>query len=1051
MKYSVRLLIVFIITVLAGGVLSAQTDDKWDITKSTAPSTNKLNYTATEGSWMSVDVSPDGNQIVFDLLGHIYLMPVEGGTAEALTEGRSWNMLPRFSPDGNRIAFTSDRSGSDDIWILNLETDSLENLSASAEPVFHPTWAPDGEAVYGSVFNEKAESTGYRYNFYGQKQSITAGGTFQPINQFQEHTEKGFIYYEHLNGQLYGSGASIMKYDMDTGESSTFYQPPGGAFNPTLSPDGKLLAFGHRDNQNTVLMVRNLQTGTERTVATGMDRDHQDYGPYFYGLQPNISWHPDNEHIYFAHEGKIKFVHKSGGELREVPFEAEINREIDETVRFKSPVPEGKQGTRIHRWAYKTEAGILYEALGDLYLHDGNTIRNLTESEGLETSPVYNNSDRSVYYAYWTDANMADIYRLSLRNGRTEKITSHPSMYGGLTVSRDGATLAYFRESGALKTGARIEQVTDFELILRENGRERVLTEVSGTGNFSSRMPLTITFGPEGNHIYYTEFIGDKLSLQRITVEGQDKTLLYSFPHAVQARLSPDMKWIVYREYHQTFITPFEYLGQQQEISAFDSKGFNRRVSVRDGTYMQWTPEGDLSWVRADTLYEADPEALAGVEAEAGITKTNLEIEYEVSEPASVVAFTNARILTMNRDMDVLEQAVILVEGNRIRAVGTDIEIPENAEVFDLEGKTVMPGMIDAHAHYGTLLSQFGLVEQNLSGLQAALAHGVTTMYELYGTAEKDSWVMDMLDAGKITGARLFSTGSPAYGMRFFRPKLYKRIGDYDEALELTTYTKELGATGLKDYVNFTRERRHMLITAARETGMNVLSETAGNSQMNFAQIVDGFTGMEHSMGLSPLYNDVIELFKASDTGVTPTLLVVYNGPSGQAYFNQTEKVWENEKLLNFASRSELLGYKRGGYIWKEDQYAREMSAEMKKLFDAGVLVNMGGHGQMYGLDAHWELELFVQGGFTAMEALQAATINGAKYHGLDEDLGSLEAGKMADIVILNSDPSADIKNLRSIDLVMKNGVLYDGFNLDQIYPDTRKQPRSYFLHNRSE
>ena len=249
----------------------------------------------------------------------------------------------------------------------------------------------------------------------------------------------------------------------------------------------------------------------------------------------------------------------------------------------------------------------------------------------------------------------------------------------------------------------------------------------------------------------------------------------------------------------------------------------------------------------------------------------------------------------------------------------------------------------------------------------------------------------------------------------------------------------------LKDYVNFTRADRHQLISAAREVGLNVVSETAGNAPMNFTQIVDGVTGLEHSMGLTPLYQDVLELFRASAVGVTPTLLVVYNGPSGQAFFDQSSRVWEDEKLLRFEREDNLRAFRRVQHFWDDDLYAPEMASEMKKLFDAGVLINAGGHGQMLGLDMHWEMELFVQGGFSPMDTLQVATINSARYHGLGEQLGSIEVGKLADLVVLRSDPLADIRNARDIRYVMVGGVLYDGDDGARVWPNPEPAPAFYF------
>jgi hypothetical protein len=353
--------------------------------------------------------------------------------------------------------------------------------------------------------------------------------------------------------------------------------------------------------------------------------------------------------------------------------------------------------------------------------------------------------------------------------------------------------------------------------------------------------------------------------------------------------------------------------------------------------------------------------------------------------------------------------------------------------------------MVDAHAHPDPAHSSLHVVEQRLPGIMAGLAHGVTTMYELYGTEEKDPWVLDMITAGKMDGPRLLSVGAPMYGMREFRPKTYRPVDSYDDAEQHVLYSRDQGIPTLKDYVNFTRADRHQLATAARAHGLNLVAETAGDAPMNFTQIVDGLTGLEHSMGLTPLYQDVLELFRVSQIGVTPTLLVVYNGPSGQAYFDQSSRVWEDPKLLRFARADELRGFRRVTHFWDDDLYAPEMATEMKKLFDAGVLINAGGHGQMLGRDMHWELELFVQGGFTPMDALQVATRNGAVYHGLGESLGSIETGKLADLVILGTNPLDDIRNTRDIVYVIKDGIVYRGDDASRVYPEPKAAPRLYF------
>jgi len=180
---------------------------------------------------------------------------------------------------------------------------------------------------------------------------------------------------------------------------------------------------------------------------------------------------------------------------------------------------------------------------------------------------------------------------------------------------------------------------------------------------------------------------------------------------------------------------------------------------------------------------------------------------------------------------------------------------------------------------------------------------------------------------------------------------------------------------------------------------------------------------------------------------MTPTLLVVYNGPSGETYFHQTERLWEDPKLLHFFTQDQLIGLRRTTHYWEDDHYAKQMARALHKLTEAGIRLNMGAHGQMMGAGAHWEMELFVHGGYTPMEAIEIATINGFTHHGLDHILGSLEKGKLADIVIMEQNPLENIRNTRSIKYVVKNGVVYGGEDAARVYPNPKSASKLYFMN----
>ncbi|NNM35290.1 MAG: hypothetical protein HKO53_19600, partial [Gemmatimonadetes bacterium] len=457
--------LVLVACLLVPGVQAQQQEasDAWNIEDPHAP-TVPLSFTATEGTWISTDVSPDGERIVFDLLGHIYEMPFDGGTATPLTQGRSWNILPRYSPDGSKVAFTSDRSGTEELWVLDLATQELQKISEMTVPVVRPTWAATGEALYGTSLEQDGSSKALRFNLFGESQEISSGITFQPITQLEEDPAEARLFFEHLDQQLHSSGARIKTYDMETGEIQVYRERPGGAFNPTLSPDGRTLAYGNRDDQRTVVVVHDLNTRQERVVVDGLDRDHQEYGPYYYGVSPNISWHPNGQELVLARGGKIVAVNVATEVVREIPFEALVDREVSETMRFEYSFPEGETRAWAYRWAHRTPAGIVFEALGDIWIVEDGVPRNLTGSPAHETSPVVDADRGLLYYASWTDAGWGQVHRRPLGGGPPSVVAERHSQYGSLALGPDG-TLAFVRGKSHLADGGRLETEEEFELV----------------------------------------------------------------------------------------------------------------------------------------------------------------------------------------------------------------------------------------------------------------------------------------------------------------------------------------------------------------------------------------------------------------------------------------------------------------------------------------------------------------------------------------------------------------------------------------------------------
>jgi imidazolonepropionase-like amidohydrolase/Tol biopolymer transport system component len=1036
---------------------------KWDVNRPSVEM-SEVTIDTDEGTWMSVDVSPDGKEIIFDLLGDIYMIPIAGGEAKSLTDGIAWDMQPRFSPDGRWIAFTSDRAGGDNIWTM--KRDGSEPKQVTKEDfrlVNSPSWAPDSEFILVRKHFTSTRSLGagemWLYHRSGgeglqltkrpNEQKDAGEPAFSPDGRyvyFSQDTTPGvvFQYDKDSNKQIY----VIQRFDRESGDTEAYITGPGGSIRPTPSPNGKYIAFVRRVRGKSVLYLNHVDSGEDELLYDGMERDMQEAWA-IHGVYPAMSWTPDDSAIVFWAGGKIKRIDLSTKKVTEIPFHVKSKRKIQPALRFPINVAPEKFDVKMLRWVQVSPLGnqVLFQALGHLYVRDlpNGTPRRLTsQTDHFEFYPSYSRDGVSIVYTTWDDQALGSIRIVSSNGGEGKIISENPGHYFEPVFSPDGKTIVY-------RAAGNGSSVTNPKW-----SRNEGIYWIPVSGSKPSRITKNGTapqFGSANDRVYLFRTEEAKPSEQpkrvlvSIELDGSDERTHVRSESALEFRLSPDEKWLAFLEYFHAYIVPFVRTGNTIEIGP-NSKLIPVAKVTRDaGEYLHWSGDSKkLHWALGPELYtrelrdafsflEGAPEKLPEP-SEKGVL---IGFQQASDVPSGKIALVGARIITMRAD-EVVENGTIVIDGNKIAMVGpsSGMQVPADAKVIDVAGKTIMPGLIDVHWH-GSMGDDEITPEQNWYHY-AALGFGVTTLHDPSNDNTEIFSSSELARAGAITAPRIFSTGTILYGAQ----NPFKTIvNSLDDARSHLRRMKAIGAFSVKSYNQPRREQRQQIVAAARELKMLVVPEGGSLYQHNMTMIVDGHTGVEHNVPVANLYKDGQQLWTQSKVGYTPTLIVSYGGLNGENYWYQKTKVWENERLLTFVPREIVDSRSRRPLMAPEEEFNHKNSARVAaQLAKNGVLVNVGAHGQREGLGAHWEMWMLAEGGLQPLEVLRAATFTGAKYLGMDQEIGSLEKGKLADLIVLDKNPLEEIRNTESVHYTMVNGRLYNAATMDEIAPrDKKREP----------